>query len=94
MTHDDDRVLLEIFISNDGDVELRTAPLPTRPTDELVFTPLHEGQEPVRRPLSKKLKKWLQKTKPVSLDHAGKVMAPTALPPDPSTITIANQLPQ
>ncbi len=88
------KLLVQLTIGEDGEVQVRTAPVPSGPTQELVFTPLDEGQEPISCPVSKELENWLKKAKPVSLDHLEDLMASSSSPPDPSTITIANQLPR
>lgn len=52
---------------------------------ELTFMPIHEGQLPVVRRVSKKMLKWLANAQPVSLEDLQKIMASTP-PPDSSTI--------
>jgi putative SOS response-associated peptidase YedK len=88
-----DEVLVEFTINEKGEVQLRLADIPTGEPNELVFTPIHEGQPPVTRPLSKRLKEWLRTTKPVSLDDLQRIMASSPLPTDPSTISICDKRP-
>ena len=88
-----DEVLVEFTINEKGEVQLTLADIPTEQPNELVFTPIHDGQPQVSRPLSKKMKDWLKTTKPVSLDDLQRIMASSPLPTDPSTISICNTPP-
>lgn len=58
--------------------------------NKLIFTPIHEDQPLyVHRP-SKKMRKWLKKTRPITLEDLQKIMQQSTQPPDPSTISISN----
>jgi hypothetical protein len=93
MNHDQDTVLVELTINEQGDVQLRLAdPLSEHP-DELVVAPLQEDQPAIRRPLSEDVKNWLKRAKPLTLDDLQRIMASSTLPPDSTTISIVNQLP-
>jgi hypothetical protein len=93
MSHDQDTVLVELTINEQGDVQLRLVDPLCKQPDELVFTPLHEGKPAIRRPLSENVKNWLKRAKPVTLDDLQRIMASSTLPPDSSTISVVNSLP-
>jgi hypothetical protein len=90
MNHDQDTVLVELTINDQGDVQLKLVDPPSGQPDELVFTPPEEGMPSIRRPLSEEVKKWLRRAKPATLDDPQRISAASALPPDPSTISICN----
>jgi hypothetical protein len=92
MTHDQDTVPFELMFNEQGDVKLRLVDPPAEP-DDLVFTPLEEGQPAMRRPVSEEVKNWLKTTRPVTLDDLQGIMATSPLPRDPSTISLLNSPP-
>ncbi len=64
-----------------------------RKVQELVFTPIHDGQPAyIHRP-SKKMRTWLKKARPITLEDLQKIMQQSTQPPDPSTISICNKSP-
>jgi hypothetical protein len=93
MNQDQDTVLVELTINDQGDVQQRVVDPPSDQPTELVFTPLQEGRPTIRRPLSEDVKNWLKRAKPVTLDDLQRIMASSPLPPDPSTISICNPPP-
>jgi hypothetical protein len=83
MNHDQDTVLVELTINDQGDVQLRLVNPPSE---------LHSSQEqaPTLHPLSEEVKNWLKRAKPVTLDDLQRISASSPLPPNPSTISICN----
>ena len=78
MIKDQDTVLVELVINDQGDVQLR-----------LVDPPSEHGDNP----LSEEVANWLKRAKPMTLDDLQRIMASSPLPPDPSTISICNMPP-
>ena len=91
MNHDQDQMVVEFTINEQGEVQLSMAPLPLQQPEELVFTPIRDGKAPVVHRPSKEMRQWLKTARPITLEDLQRIMASSPLPPDASTISICNK---
>jgi hypothetical protein len=86
MTHDQDTVLFDLTINEQGDPKLRLVDQPPEQVEEWVFTMLSEEQ-------TDEVMRWLQTTGTITPDDLRRIMAAARLLPDTWTIRFCDQLP-